>query len=203
MELFTIGHSTHSLERFLELLAVYGITAVADVRSSPYSRYNPQFNRETLQKELKRKGLQYVFLGRELGPRSDDPACYIEGKVQYNLLAGTDLFRKGLERLKKGMESFRIALMCAEKDPVTCHRAILICRHLRGNGLKISHILEDGSLEDNEDSIKRLMKLLKIQDTHLFKAREEIIQDAYDMQSERIAYGPEQDRENGLQNDVR
>lgn len=195
MILYTIGHSTHSLEKFLELLTAHSITAIGDVRSSPYSRYNPQYNRETLQKELKKKGLQYVFLGKELGPRSNDPACYINGKVQYNLLAGTALFKEGIQRLKKGMESFRIALVCAEKDPITCHRAILICRHLRDEGITIQHILEDGSIEDNEDSIARLMKLLKLQDTNLFKGREEIIQDAYDLQSEKIAYILDEDND--------
>lgn len=188
MELYTIGHSNHTLERFMELLAAHSITAVGDVRSSPYSRYNPQYNRETLQEELNKNGIQYVFLGKELGPRSNDPACYVNGKVQYHLLAMSTLFKEGIQRLNKGMESFRIALMCAEKDPITCHRAILICRHLRGEGISIQHILEDGSIEDNEDSIARMMKLLKIQDTNLFKGKEEIIQDAYNLQGEKIAY---------------
>lgn len=188
MELYTIGHSNHTLERFMELLAAHSITAVGDVRSSPYSRYNPQYNRETLQEELNKNGIQYVFLGKELGPRSNDPACYVNGKVQYHLLAMSELFKEGIQRLNKGMESFRIALMCAEKDPITCHRAILICRHLRGEGISIQHILEDGSIEDNEDSIARMMKLLKIQDTNLFKGKEEIIQDAYNLQGEKIAY---------------
>ena len=197
MELFTIGHSTHSLAAFLELLAAHAITAVADVRSSPYSRYNPQFNREILQKTLQKSAIQYVFLGQELGPRSDDPACYVNDKVQYHLLARTELFKQGLQRLKKGMKSFRIALMCAEKDPITCHRTILICRHLRRDGIRISHILEDGSLEDNEDSIKRLMKSLKVPDTHLFKTREEIMEDVYDLQGEKIAHELEPDKKNG------
>lgn len=188
MELYTIGHSNHTLERFMELLAAHSITAVGDVRSSPYSRYNPQYNRETLQEELNKNGIQYVFLGKELGPRSNDPACYVNGKVQYHLLAMSTLFKEGIQRLNKGMESFRIALMCAEKDPITCHRAILICRHLRDEGISIQHILEDGSIEDNEDSIARMMKLLKIQDTNLFKGKEEIIQDAYNLQGEKIAY---------------
>lgn len=188
MELYTIGHSNHTLERFLELLVAHSITAVGDVRSSPYSRYNPQYNRETLQEELNKNGIQYVFLGKELGPRSNDPACYVNGKVQYHLLAMSTLFKEGIQRLNKGMESFRIALMCAEKDPITCHRAILICRHLRDEGISIQHILEDGSIEDNEDSIARMMKLLKIQDTNLFKGKEEIIQDAYNLQGEKIAY---------------
>ena len=188
MELYTIGHSNHSLERFMELLTAHSITAVGDVRSSPYSRYNPQYNRETLQEELNKNGIQYVFLGKELGPRSNDPSCYVDGKVQYHLLAMSSVFKEGIQRLNKGMESFRIALMCAEKDPITCHRAILICRHLRDEGIKIQHILEDGSIEDNENSIARMMKLLKIQDTNLFKGKEEIIQDAYNLQGEKIAY---------------
>jgi len=141
MHLYTIGHSTHSTEKFVELLSEHSITAVCDVRSSPYSKYNPQFNRETIQKDLKGYGISYVFLGKELGPRSDDPSCYKEGKVQYHKLAEADSFRHGLERIKKGMQSYRIALMCSEKDPVTCHRTILICRHLRPDEIEIRHIL--------------------------------------------------------------
>ena len=193
MELYTIGHSNHSLERFMDLLTGHSITAVCDVRSSPYSRYNPQYNREPFQEELNKNGIRYVFLGKELGPRSDNPACYVNGKVQYHLLAMSALFKEGIRRLKKGMESFRIALMCAEKDPITCHRAILICRHLRDEGMTIRHILEDGSIEDNEDSIARMMKLLKMQDTNLFKGKEEIIQDAYDLQGGKIAYEIDQE----------
>ena len=130
-ELYTIGHSNHSTEKFIELLLKHEITAVCDVRSQPYSKFNPQFNRENIQKELKQSNIAYVFLGRELGPRSDDPACYIDGKVQYHLLAATDLFQQGLKRLLKGILSHRIAMMCAEKDPVMCHRMILVCRYLR------------------------------------------------------------------------
>jgi uncharacterized protein (DUF488 family) len=186
--LYTIGHSTHSSEAFIELLSAHSVTAVCDVRSSPYSKFNPQFNRETLQKELKLHGIAYVFLGKELGPRSDDLSCYTEGKVQYSKLAETDLFHQGLERLKNGMKSYRIALMCSEKDPITCHRTILICRHLRLQEIEIQHILEDGTLENNRDSEKRLLELLKIPPTDLFDSEEDIIQRAYDKQSQRIAH---------------
>jgi uncharacterized protein (DUF488 family) len=187
-ELYTIGHSTHSTERFIELLSIHSITAICDVRSNPYSKFNPQFNRETVQKELKQKGIAYVFLGKELGPRSDDPTCYVNGKVQYDRLAKTELFQQGLKRLKKGMESYRIAMMCAEKDPIGCHRTILVCRNLCENEIRIRHILEDGSIEENDDSVRRLMQTLKIQDTDLFRSREEIIQSAYDMQGKKMAY---------------
>ncbi len=187
-EIYTIGHSTHSAEKFIELLSAHSITAIGDVRSSPYSKFNPQFNRETIQKELKNHGISYVFLGKELGPRSDDPACYQDGRVRYGKLAKTDLFLEGIERIKNGIKSFRIALMCSEKDPVTCHRMILICRNLRSEQTEIKHILEDGTLENNRDSEKRLMQILKIPQAELFDSEEELIQRAYNKQGEKIAY---------------
>ncbi len=187
-QLYTIGHSTHSTEEFVKLLSIHSITAVCDVRSSPYSKYNPQFNRETIQKELKLYGILYVFLGKELGPRSDDSACYEDGKIQYNRLAKTGLFRQGIDRIRKGMKSYRIALMCSEKDPMTCHRSILICRHLRSDKIEIKHILEDGTAENNRDSETRLMRMLNVPQRELFDSEEDLIQRAYDKQSEKIAY---------------
>lgn len=196
-ELYTIGHSTHPVEKFMELLSMHSITAVCDVRSQPYSKFNPQFNRETIREELAKHGIAYVFLGKELGPRSDDPACYVNGKVQYERLAKTDRFREGLRRVRKGMESYRIALFCAEKDPIACHRTILVCRHLREDGIRIRHILDDGSIEENSESIRRLMRVLKMQETNLFMSPEEVIQGAYDIQSDKMAHSPAQDNENG------
>ena len=188
LELFTIGHSIHSIERFVELLKMHGVTALCDVRSSPYSRFTPQFNSESLKEEVVRHHILYLYLGAELGPRSSDPTCYENGKVQYNRLAGTDLFQQGLGRLRKGMATYRIALMCAEKDPLTCHRMLLICRNLRGDDIVIRHILEDGALEDNRDTEKRLMKLLKIDPADLFSTEADQIQRAYDLQGEKVAY---------------
>ncbi len=188
LELFTIGHSIHSVERFVDLLKMHGVTALCDVRSSPYSRYTPQFNREPLKDELARQHIIYLYLGAELGPRSSDPTCYENGKVQYNRLAGKEIFQQGLGRLRKGMTTYRIALMCAEKDPLTCHRMLLICRNLRGDDVVIRHILEDGSLEDNRDTEKRLMKQLKIDPADLFSAEADQIQRAYDLQGEKVAY---------------
>jgi uncharacterized protein (DUF488 family) len=187
-ELYTIGHSTHSTEKFVELLTQHSITAVCDVRSHPYSKFNPQFNRESLQKELKEYAITYVFLGEELGARSSDPNCYINGRVQYHALAQSDLFQQGLTRLRKGMETYRIALMCAEKDPITCHRTILICRQLRADNIDIKHILEDGSIENNARSEERLLQVLKLPPGDLFTTVEEYIERAYDLQGEKIAY---------------
>ena len=187
-ELFTIGHSVHSMERFIDLLKMHGITAIGDVRSSPWSRYTPHFNRELLKGELVRHRISYIYLGAELGPRSDDPTCYEKGKVQYKRLADREIFQQGLARLRKGMETHRIALLCAEKDPVTCHRMLLVCRYLRADDLVIRHILEDGAIEDNGDSEARLMRLLKIDPADLFSTKAEQIERAYDMQSEKVAY---------------
>jgi uncharacterized protein (DUF488 family) len=186
--LYTIGHSTHPMEKFIKMLKKYSITAVCDVRSNPYSKFNPQYNRETIQKELKNHNIAYVFLGKELGPRSDDETCYINGKVQYDLIAKTDLFLQGISRLKQGMKSYRIALMCAEKDPITCHRNILICRQLRAKDISIYHIMEDESLENNCDSERRMMKMLKIPEVQLFESPEELVQRAYHIQGEKIAF---------------
>ncbi|MBF0468549.1 MAG: DUF488 domain-containing protein, partial [Desulfamplus sp.] len=149
---------------------------------------NPQFNRETIEAQLKKNGIQYVYLGKELGPRSDDPQCYKNGKAAYNLIADTVFFREGLNRLKKGIEKYRIALMCSEKDPITCHRMILICRKVRDNDIQIHHILDNGELESNKEAEKRLMSVLKIPELTLFDDPETLINQAYDIQSEKIAF---------------
>lgn len=191
-EIFTIGHSVHTSESLIEILINNKIDALCDVRSSPYSRFTPQFNRELLKEDLQKTGIRYLYLGTELGPRSDDPDCYDNGKVHYGRLAERDTFQQALQRLRKGMESYRIALLCAEKDPLACHRMILVCRHLRAKDVLIRHILEDGSLEDNRDTERRLMKLLKIDPADLFSTEEEQIQRAYNLQGEKIAYTREE-----------
>lgn len=196
--LYTIGHSTHTAEKVIELLRQHGVTAVADVRSQPYSRMNPQFNREAFSSRLKDAGIAYVFLGRELGARSEDRSCYENGKVQYDRLARTPLFSAGLERILRGMKTQTIALMCAEKDPITCHRAILVCRYLVARGLQVAHILEDGSLESHDDAVSRLLRELGLLECDLFRSREEVLDDAYTRRAHEIAYtesGPSETEE--------
>jgi len=185
---FTIGHSTQPAERFIALLKQHGITAVADVRSQPYSRMNPQFNREDLREALRESGVAYVFLGKELGARSEDRACYHDGKVQYGLLAQTDLFRHGLDRVQEGARNFRIALMCAEKEPLECHRTILVARHLETLGLEVRHILGDGRLESHAEAMNRLVRQLHLPEGDMFRSREDVVAEAYRLQEERVAY---------------
>ena len=186
--IFTIGHSDHRIERFLVLLARNRIDAVADVRSSPRSRFNPQFNRQELAATLKAAGMHYVFMGDELGARRAEPDCYVEGKARYELIARLPLFREGLTRLQDGSSRLRIALMCAEKDPVTCHRSILVCRHLRDFQLSIAHILADGHIETHDCLEQRLLKVARVKGEDLINTHHEAVEHAYDLQGDRIAY---------------
>jgi uncharacterized protein (DUF488 family) len=183
--LYTLGHSNHSLEKFLELLYKYRITVVGDVRSYPYSRHYTHFNYAYLQRELPKNNLMYLFWGKELGGRPDDPTCYDhKGKVQYTRLTHTPLFQVGLNQLKQMMESYRVVLMCAEKDPLDCHRCILICRQLRE--FMIQHILDNGNIETQPETERRLLsKYDLLQQPSLFNWD---LEKAYDLQSQEIAY---------------
>ena len=161
-ELFTIGHSNLSEEDFIDHLKRHNITALGDVRSHPYSRYLPHFCRDYLKFLLKQNNIQYVFLGDQLGARPSDQECYVEGKAVYEKIANTVAFQQGLERIAIGAEKHRIALMCAEKDPITCHRAILICQYLRDFDLDIHHILSNGDLESHFQLEERLLESLDL-----------------------------------------
>ncbi len=187
-DIYTIGHSTHTIDRLIQLLTLHGITAICDVRSQPYSRVNPQFNREPLRAALKSSGIAYVPLGKELGARTDDRSCYCNGKVQYDLLAKTETFRHGLERVQEGSRSHRIALMCAEKDPLQCHRTILVARHLEKEGNHVRHILANGGIEEHEQTIARLMSNLRLPLDDMFRSRDDIAAEAYRVQGEAIAW---------------
>lgn len=189
--LYSIGHSNHEITAFVELLRQHGITAIGDVRSHPYSRYVPQYSREPLKTALVNGGIAYVFLGKELGARSNNPACYRQGKVQYDLLAQEAFFAEGVKRVIQGMERYVIALMCAEKDPLYCHRALLVARKLFEVGVPVSHIHADGSLETHQAMESRLLALCKLPEGDIFKGREEFVAEAYAIQGERIAYQDE------------
>lgn len=189
--LYTIGHSNHNIVAFIDLLRLYDITALGDVRSYPYSRYVPQFSRDALKTLLAEAGITYVFLGKELGARSPNPACYRQGKVQYDRLALEPSFADGLNRIRQGMDRFCLALMCAEKDPLDCHRALLVARRLYEAGIAVSHIRADGPLESHQDMESRLLALCKLPEGDMFKGRDEFLIEAYAIQGERVAYQDE------------
>ena len=170
--LFTIGHSNHALEDFIELLNKSNIEAIADVRSSPYSKYAPWFNREALENSLHKEHIRYVYLGLELGARRDEPSCYIGKRADYSLIAKTPAFQSGLERLQEGLERYRIALMCSEKDPLDCHRTVLVSRQALAFA-EVQHILADGSIEDHSECEKRMLNRFGMGELDLFSDKDE------------------------------
>ncbi len=143
---------------------------------------------EVVQQSLEQAGIVYLFLGKELGARSDNPQCYVDGKVRYELLSQEASFQEGIARVLRELERYSIALMCAEGDPLKCHRTILVGRELRKRDVGLHHILPDGSLESHRDTEKRLLRLLRLPESELFRTHEEIIADAYAIQGQRIAY---------------
>lgn len=162
--IYTIGHSTHSIEKFISLLKRHSISSVVDVRSSPYSRFE-HFNREVLSQALQADGIKYIFMGRELGARREEPECYVDGQAVYERIAKLPIFNEGIMRLQRGVTNHIIALMCTEKDPLNCHRAILVSRHLRRLGICVQHILSDGELESHDESERRLVRQLGLTPT--------------------------------------
>lgn len=185
---FTVGHSTHSAEAFLALLHQHHVEAVADVRSSPFSRFNPQFNREALERFLKANGIRYVFLGKELGARSDDRSCYLDGRVQYARLAETSLFQSGLDRVLQGAARYRVTLMCAEKEPLECHRTLLVAKALVARGQSVVHIHAEGHLETHEAALERLLDVTGLPKADLFRSKQELLSEALARQEQQIAF---------------
>jgi uncharacterized protein (DUF488 family) len=186
--LYTIGHSNHPIEAFIALLTSNRITAIADVRSRPYSRRNPQFNKERLAASLAEHHIAYVFLGKELGARSDDPSCYEGGKVQYQRLAATALFQSGIQRVLIGAGKYRLALMCAEKEPLDCHRTLLVTRALEKAGASIGHILSDGSIEPQDLTMSRLIDLTGLSKQDMFRDREDLVAAACKLREDKVAF---------------
>ncbi|MBM4077227.1 MAG: DUF488 domain-containing protein [Planctomycetes bacterium] len=148
--LYTIGHSNHTEEQFLSLLSQHDINVVVDVRSQPYSQYSSHFNRESLQRLIASARRQYLFMGDELGGRPPEEECYDDdGHVLYSTLAQIPRFLHGIDRVEKGIQKYRVALMCSEEDPVVCHRFLLIARVLVDRGLVPVHIRGDGRLDSH------------------------------------------------------
>ena len=183
----TVGHSNHPLETFVSLLRQHDVTTLVDVRSAPYSRFNPQFNRKSLDAALPAHGIAYLFLGHALGGRPEDRSCYENGRVRYDRLARTPLYREGIDRVVETAGVERLALMCAEKEPLDCHRTLLVGRSLAERGVAVAHILADGALETHDDTMDRLLGSVGLPGGDLLHSREELIAEALALKEERIA----------------
>lgn len=200
--IFTIGYAPHTIASFCGVLKQHGITAVADVRSNPHSRFKPEFNRENLTVALRKMGIAYVFIGDLCGARPDIPACYVDGVVRLDILGHRPEFQQGIKRLHEGMTQFRVALMCAEKDPIMCHRMVLVSRHLgRISHVNVRHILSDGRCEEHCEAEARLLKLFDLASEELpgfGRSYEERLEEAYRRQAARIAHHTDEDAEQAM-----
>lgn len=158
-DLFTIGHSQHTLEYFMSLLKKHGVNHVLDVRSTPYSKYAEQFNRESIHSFLENNGIKYSYMGKYFGARPTELALYSpEGYLDFEKVTQSDRFHIGMENVILGLErGNKIALMCTEKDPFDCHRAIMVARAFDMNGIEVNHILSDGNIQTQRELDDRLL----------------------------------------------
>ena len=195
--LYTIGYATKPIEVFIAQLQQYGVDVVADIRSVPYSKVFHDYHQENIQRHLAAHKIRYVYLGNELGPRSKNDAHYDQsGQVQFDRLMQSELFYDGINRLNKGLQkNYTIVLMCAEKDPATCHRSLLVSHYLTHHApentpiseITINHIKHDGQLETQQSLEQRLATMHKL-DSDLFMSQREREQQAYEIQLKNTSY---------------
>jgi uncharacterized protein (DUF488 family) len=185
--IWTIGHSNQSAVRFIDLLQGASIDCVADVRSTPFSRRNPQFSQKALAASLKDAGIEYWFLGDALGARPKDPGCWEDGKVSYARIAASAAFQDAIHVLIETSHAKRIALMCAEKEPLDCHRTILVGRALAQRGTALFHIHADGRIEPQDALEQRLLHLAREQ-VDLLSSRDAALARAYDKRGRQMAF---------------
>ena len=197
--LLTIGHSTHDVRTFLTPLDQNSVTAVADVRSIPRSRFMPHFNRKSLEGRLSDAAMKYVFMGSQLGARTEDVDCYVDGRVQYGRLAQTVQFNDGIKRLLEGAEKERIAIMCTEQEPLECHRTILVSRILFDRGCMVDHIHGAADWRATGAAMRRLTAKFGLDTADLFHTPAELLDQALDRQERRIAYVNQDLRAGGMQ----
>ena len=188
VEVLTIGHSTLPYERFLALLRQASVTAVADVRTAPFSRHFPHFNRDTLRDELRQDDVAYVFLGEELGGRPKGKRFFCDGVADYEKMAETPDFARGLERVIDGAKKYRIAMRCSEHDPLDCHRCLLVGRALQERGVAVRHILSGGQIVDHRQIEDRLMDMAGKSDIDLFEPPAKRLAAAYRDRAMKVAF---------------
>jgi len=156
---YTIGHSNHTFEKFLDLLKRNNIDYVVDVRSNPYSKYACQHNKKILEYNLKENNINYIFMGNLLGGKIKDPQFYSNNKLDVKKLMNTSFFKEGIDRIIQGIDKgYRISIMCSEKDPKKCHRFWLISKVLEEKNIEAMYIFEDGNCIKHKDIEEQLLK---------------------------------------------
>ncbi len=184
----TIGHSNHGYANFLELLRGAGAEAVVDVRSVPYSRRVPHFNGKSLQLALPQADIEYHYLGQRLGGRPLHPHLYRNGRADYERMAEQPDFLQGLEAVEALGRSRIPALMCAERDPLDCHRCLLVARSLAARGATLAHVLANGSTQSQEAIEDRLLAVTHAAEADLFANRAQRLALAYARRAGAVAY---------------
>jgi uncharacterized protein (DUF488 family) len=187
---YTVGYGNRPIADFLDLLSKYRIEVIGDVRSTPYSSRYPDYAREPLRVTLRDAGIKYVFLGEELGARPSDPVLYDAGRASYSAMAASAAFQRGIARVETGSSRFRLALMCAEKDPIDCHRAVLVSRELARAGARIFHIDAAGALQSQPELEARLLRLYGLDQVPLFEPERisRAVDEAYKRRGGDLAY---------------
>jgi len=186
LALLTIGHSNLPAERFVALLQHAGVTAIADVRSVPFSRRFPWFSGKALAARLETANIAYLPFGDSLGGRPHDPTLYRDRIADYEKMAQAAPFRTALERIGEAMGRYRLCLMCAEREPLDCHRCLLVARALKENGVAVGHILIDGRIEPHSETEERLLALAGGADD-LFTSRTDRLAQAYRQRAAKVA----------------
>jgi Uncharacterized conserved protein len=202
-ELYTIGHSIHPINYFLELLKKYSINCLVDVRSNPYSKFASQYNMNELKRFLINNQIYYIFMGEEFGARRKDKSLFTNGYLDFEKVIKSILFQKGIERIKNGLEkNLKIVFMCTEKDPIDCHRCILVARAFKDLNYEIQNIREDGNYETQIQIEKRLLNLyfpiknqLSLIQLEPNKDTPDLILEAYRLRNQEIAYREENSNE--------
>ncbi len=155
--IYTIGYGNRPMKKFIELLKQYNISYLIDIRSRPYSRFNPDFSKEALEKHLRQFGIRYVFMGDTLGGRPDDGSCYEDGRVDYAKIHEKPFFQQGITRIQTAWEKqLYVALMCSEAKPHECHRGKLVGNTLLEHNIAVAHIDERGKIKEQPE-INRLL----------------------------------------------
>jgi uncharacterized protein (DUF488 family) len=191
-KIYTIGHSNHEIETFINLLKTAKIDMIVDVRSAPFSKMYPHFNRDNLESVLKDNKVGYLFLGDLIGGRSRNRSDYENGQVVYSRLASKDDYQATIKRVLDGSAKFQIALMCSEKEPLDCHRTLLVSQSLSDQGVEVDHIHADGKIESQSDVLSRLLRNYNLDAPDLFGVETERLQEALLKQEKKIAYSDEQ-----------
>jgi uncharacterized protein (DUF488 family) len=187
-DLFSIGHSNIPADRFIGMLRAAGVDAIADVRSTPASRRFPWFSAKTLSARLEQEGMSYLTFGDALGGRPSDPRLYCDGVADYEAMARQPHFQAGLERLLEVAADRRVCLMCAEREPLDCHRCLLVARALAGRGLATGHILHDGTIEPHQATERRLLSQSAMEDDLFVTGQDARLAAAYRRRARAVAH---------------